>query len=415
MATLSQLINTPRRSLYTPFFHHRRPLLHSHETRHPLSLHQLRGISNTTEPQTRSRARRIIGRIFVYTGVFAIGSLAVITGFFIYDATTYLRDEGVEDIRVSERALYPRRGGPKNLPIADVFIDDSDSNDKLRQKDKPKLVILGTGWGSVSLLKSLDPGEYHVTVVSPENYFLFTPMLPSATVGTLGLRSLVEPIRLIVQRVRGHFLRAEAVDVEFADRLVEICQVDHEGKKQHFYLPYDKLVIAVGMLISFLVTTCDASDKADEKLGSKTNTHGVKGLEHCNFLKSIEDARNIKHKVLENLEIACLPTTSDEERRRLLSFVICGGGPTGVEFAAELCDMLNEDLSRSFPKLLRNEVSVHLIQSRSHILNTYDETLSLYAEVKTTPFAFNQSTLMLIYYNSNVLRMTRLTFSRTQE
>lgn len=113
-------------------------------------------------------------------------------------------------------------------------------------------------------------------------------------------------------------------------------------------------------------------------------------------MKSIEDARNIKHKVLENLEIACLPTTSDEERRRLLSFVICGGGPTGVEFAAELCDMLNEDLSRSFPRLLRNEVSVHLIQSRSHILNTYDETLSLYAEVKTSPFAYNQSTLMLI-------------------
>lgn len=84
---------------------------------------------------------------------------------------------------------------------------------------------------------------------------------------------------------------------------------------------------------------------------------------------------------MENLELACLPTTSDEERRRLLSFVVCGGGPTGVEFAAELFDMLNEDLMRSFPKILRNEISVHLIQSRSHILNTYDETLSRYAEV----------------------------------
>jgi NADH dehydrogenase len=70
------------------------------------------------------------------------------------------------------------------------------------QKHKPKLVILGTGWGSVALLKQLDVGEYHVTVVSPENHFLFTPMLPSATVGTLELRSLVEPIRQIVKRVR---------------------------------------------------------------------------------------------------------------------------------------------------------------------------------------------------------------------
>lgn len=116
--------------------------------------------------------------------------------------------------------------------------------------------------------------------------------------------------------------------------------------------------------------------------GSVTNPHGVQGLENCNFLKSIEDARNVRDKVLQNLEHACLPTTSDAERRRLLSFVICGGGPTGVEFAAELFDFLNEDLGRNFPKILRNEVSVHLIQSRGHILNTYDEALSKYAEEK---------------------------------
>ena len=92
---------------------------------------------------------------------------------------------------------------------------------------------------------------------------------------------------------------------------------------------------------------------------------------------------NVRGRILLNLERACLPTTSDEERRRLLSFVICGGGPTGVEFAAEIYDLLNEDLTRYFPKILRNEVSVHLIQSRGHILNTYDEALSIYAEVRT--------------------------------
>lgn len=87
------------------------------------------------------------------------------------------------------------------------------------------------------------------------------------------------------------------------------------------------------------------------------------------------------------MELACLPTTSDDERKRLLSFVVCGGGPTGVEFAAELFDLLNEDLLYSFPKILRNEISVHIIQSRSHILNTYDEALSRYAEVSPgSPF-----------------------------
>ena len=113
----------------------------------------------------------------------------------------------------------------------------------------------------------------------------------------------------------------------------------------------------------------------------------MKGLENCHFLKSIDDAREIRNKVLENLEFACLPTTSDAERRRLLSFVISGGGPTGVEFAAELFDMLNEDLLHSFPKILRNEISVHVIQSRGHILNTYDEALSKYAEAR---FAHDQ-------------------------
>ena len=140
---------------------------------------------------------------------------------------------------------------------------------------------------------------------------------------------------------------------------MEVAQTNAAGDKVHFYLPYDKIVIGVG---------------------ATTNPHGVKGLENCSFLKSIEDARLIKNKVLDNLELACLPTTSDEERRRLLSFVVSGGGPTGVEFAAELYDMLNEDLLKSFPRILRNEISVHVIQSRGHILNTYDEALSVYAE-----------------------------------
>lgn len=151
---------------------------------------------------------------------------------------------------MSELALNPRRGGPKNLPIAEVLVDDEDSEAHQALKDKPKLVILGTGWGSTALLKTLNPGDYHVTVVSPVNYFLFTPMLPSATVGTLGLKSLVEPARRIVQRVGGHFLKAQAEDVDFSSKLVEVSQVDANGERQHFYLPYDKLVIAVGMLCS---------------------------------------------------------------------------------------------------------------------------------------------------------------------
>lgn len=199
-----------------------------------------------TAPQKRSRFLSALYKTFTACGLFVIGSGALVLAFFIYDASTY-RHHSAADIPVSELALNPRRGGPKNLPIADVLVGDYDSESMLQQKDKPRLVILGTGWGSIALLKNLNPGDYHITVVSPTNYFLFTPMLPSATVGTLGLLSLVDPIRRIIERVHGHFLRAEATDIDFSHKLVEVSQIDHEGNRRNFYLPYDKVVIGVGM------------------------------------------------------------------------------------------------------------------------------------------------------------------------
>ncbi|KAI8942382.1 hypothetical protein NX059_000457 [Plenodomus lindquistii] len=320
-----------------------------------------RSISTKPLPVTKSRVARLAYRTAAVLGSFVVVSGVLVVAFFVYDAYTYNDDPIATDIPVSELALNPRRGGPKNLPIADHFVDDDDCPENKQVKHKPKLVILGTGWGSVALLKQLNQDDYHVTVISPSNTFLFTPMLPSATVGTLELRSLVEPVRKIVRRVRGHFLNAQAEDVEFSAKLIECSAVDAKGVEQRFYVPYDKLVVGVG---------------------SVSNSHGVKGLEYCHFLKDISDARRIRNQVVRNLENACLPTTSDEERRRLLSFVVCGGGPTGVEFAAELYDMLNEDLCKLYPRLLRNEISVHVIQSRSHILNTYDEALSQYAETR---------------------------------
>lgn len=324
------------------------------------TLQSIRLASSIPSPPTQhGRIARYTYKALASLGLFILISGGLVVGFFVYDASTYRDAPDSAELSVSEMALNPRRGGPKNLPIVEYFVDDEEDEQMVGQKHKPKLVILGTGWGSVALLKSLNPGEYHVTVVSPSNHFLFTPMLPSATVGTLELRSLVEPVRKIVKRVKGHFLKSAAVDVDFSEKLLEMESVGPDGEKQRYYLPYDKLVIGVG---------------------STTNPHGVQGLEHCHFLKDISDARRIRNAVINNLETACLPTTPDEERRRLLSFVVSGGGPTGVEFAAELYDMLNEDLNRYYPRLLRNEISVHVIQSRGHILNTYDEALSKYAE-----------------------------------
>ncbi|KAH7192707.1 uncharacterized protein B0J16DRAFT_394694 [Fusarium flagelliforme] len=331
----------------------------SRATRQLPSQFFVRNLSGKPLPQGKSRLLNFCYRAAAWVGI-SISVLGVgVIGFFIYDASTYFEHPNQSDIDVSKIALQPRSGGSKNLPIAEVYIDDDDTEEHRRLKDKPRLVILGGGWGGVALLKELNPDDYHVTVISPTNYFLFTPMLPSATVGTLELRSLVEPIRRILSRVNGHFIRAKAEDVDFSHKMVEVSQTDASGKDIRFYVPYDKLVVAVG---------------------STTNPHGVKGLENAFFLKDINDARKIRNQVIQNFELANLPTCPDEERKRLLSFCVSGGGPTGVEFAAELFDLLNEDLTRHFPRLLRNEISVHLIQSRSHILNTYDETVSRYAE-----------------------------------
>ncbi|RYC56526.1 hypothetical protein CHU98_g9686 [Xylaria longipes] len=278
----------------------------------------VRALSGRPLPQRRSAFLNFTYRSAAILGT-GVGFVAVLfTAFFLYDATTYKESATFGDCHVSEAALNPPRGGPKNLPIIKALLDDDESEQAQEKKQKPRLVILGSGWGSVALLKQLNPDDYHVTVISPKNYFLFTPMLPSATVGTLEFRSLVEPIRRVLSRVRGHYLRGTAEDVEFSHKLVEVSQVNAQGEEVRFYVPYDKLVIGVG---------------------SVSNSHGVKGLENCHFLKDINDARQIRNQVMRNVELACLPTTSDSERRRLLSFV-----------------------------------------SRSHILNTYDEALAKYAE-----------------------------------
>jgi NADH dehydrogenase len=188
------------------------------------------------ESRSPRRSSWLLGALYKTAAWMGISITVIgvgVIGFFIFDASTYKEHATQSDINVSELALQPRRGGPKNLPIAEVFIGDSDP-ERAKDGGKPRLVILGSGWGSVALLKELNPDDYHVTVISPTNYFLFTPMLPSATVGTLEMRSLVEPIRRIISRVHGHFIRAKAEDVEFSHKLVEVSQLDARGEEVRF-------------------------------------------------------------------------------------------------------------------------------------------------------------------------------------
>lgn len=236
---------------------------------------------------------------------------------------------------------------------------------KQKEPQKKRVVVLGTGWAGTSFLKDLDISSYDVKVVSPRNYFAFTPLLPSVTCGTVEARSIVEPIRNIIKKRNGEiqYWEAECVKIDAANKKIRCRSVIDNSLvgNEEFLVDYDYLVIAMGAQVNTF------------------NTPGVN--EHCHFLKEIEDAQKIRRSVIDCFERAVLPDLSDEERRRNLHFVIVGGGPTGVEFAAELHDFILEDLVKLYP-MVKDLVKITVIQSGDHILNMFDERISSFAERK---------------------------------
>ncbi|KAH6780578.1 dehydrogenase B4 [Perilla frutescens var. hirtella] len=230
---------------------------------------------------------------------------------------------------------------------------------------KKKVVVLGTGWAGTSFLKGLKDPSYEVQVVSPRNYFAFTPLLPSVTNGTVEARSIVEPIRNIVRKKNFdvQFREAECYKIDTQNKKVH-CRSNQEnnlGGTEEFTVDYDYLVIA---------------------MGARSNTFNTPGVvEHTHFLKEIEDAQRIRKTVIDCFERASLPSISEEERKRILHFVVVGGGPTGVEFAAELHDFVIEDLAKLYPNL-KNYVTITLLEAGDHILNMFDKRITQFAEDK---------------------------------
>ncbi len=218
--------------------------------------------------------------------------------------------------------------------------------------EKPRLVVLGTGFAAFSLLKSLSHRSFDTTVISPRNHFLFTPLLPSTTVGTLEFRSIIEPIRRATPHVRYYQARCTSVDVN-----TRTITCNSEPDESSFTVPYEDLIIAVGAV---------------------NNTYRIPGVEqHALFLKELADARAIRQRIIDCFERASQPSVSDDVRKRLLHFVVVGGGPTGVEFAAEMYDFVHEDLTKPFRDLMPY-VQIILLEAGTSILSTFDAILRDY-------------------------------------
>lgn len=227
---------------------------------------------------------------------------------------------------------------------------------------KKNLVILGSGWGAVSLLKNLDTENYNVIVISPRNYFLFTPLLPSCTTGFVEHRSIMEPIRSILRHKKGvvKFYEAEATKIDAERKIIHIDDnSDVQGASNKTEVHYDQLVVSVG---------------------AENATFGIPGVkEHSCFLKEISDAQQIRKKIMDCVETATFKDQSPEEIKRLLSIIVVGGGPTGVEFAGELQDFFDQDIKKWVPEISEN-FKVTLIEALPNVLPMFSKQLIDYTE-----------------------------------
>lgn len=227
---------------------------------------------------------------------------------------------------------------------------------------KKTLVVLGTGWGSVSLLKKLDTENYNVIVISPRNYFLFTPLLPSCTVGTIEHRSIMEPIRNFLRHKKASvtYYEAEATKIDYANKIVHISDdSDIKGDSHKNQVAFDMLVVGVG---------------------AENATFGIPGVrENGLFLKEVGDAQRIRNRIMDCCETATFKDQSEEEKKRLLHMVVVGGGPTGVEFAGELQDFFHSDLKKWLPEI-QNNFKVTLIEALPNVLPMFSKQLIDYTE-----------------------------------
>jgi len=218
---------------------------------------------------------------------------------------------------------------------------------------KEELVVLGTGWGAAAFLKNIDTDKYHVTVISPRNYFVFTPMLAGASVGTVDFKSITEPIREINSKVR--YLEAAATEIDPKTNTISCISIVCEGNScetEMFDVNYDRLLFSVG---------------------AQTTTFGTPGVEeYCNYLKQVGDAQQIKNAIVNCFESAGLPNLTDEDKQKELTFVIVGAGPTGIEFAAELLDFIEEDGRRYYKDLLPF-VRIKIVEAAPSILRPFED------------------------------------------
>ena len=217
-------------------------------------------------------------------------------------------------------------------------------------QQRPKVVIVGAGFGGLEAAKALARAPVDVTIVDRENHHCFQPLLYQVATAALSPAEVAWPIRHILRRQKNAtVLMAEVIGVDTAGRRVLIGSAA---------IPYDTLIIATGATHSYF--------------GHDAWATFAPGL------KRIEDATRIRRRILLAFEQAEL-TDDEAERRRLLTFVIVGGGATGVEMAGAIAEIARHTIANDFRRIDPRSACIILVEAGPRVLSTLPEKLSNYA------------------------------------
>src|SRR5271167_4847551 len=220
-------------------------------------------------------------------------------------------------------------------------------------ESKHRVVILGGGFGGLYAAKALKGAPVQVTLLDRRNFHLFQPLLYQVATGSLSPGEIAAPLRGVLSRQKNtQVLLGEAADIDPDAKRVIL----RDGAA----FPYDSLIVATG---------------------SKTSYYGKdEWREWAPSLKSIEEATAIRHKILYAFECAERSTT-EEEARAWLTFVIVGAGATGMELSGALAEIANETLKNDFRRINPREARIILMEGGPRVLAAFPEDLSAKAEM----------------------------------
>lgn len=240
------------------------------------------------------------------------------------------------------------------------------------------IVIIGGGFAGLNLAKELDKNKFRVTILDKNNFHSFPPLFYQIASSGLEPSSISFPFRREMRHLRN-------TNYHFGE-VLEIDSKNSTVRTQFETIKYDQLVIASGTTNNFF---------NQPELKEKVHT-----------LKSTAEAIRLRNEILDRLERACI-TTDRERRRQLLSFVVVGGGPSGVEVAGALGEMKRYILNKEYPEIDIDDVRVILIEGTDRFLRTMSERASHDAKVYLGHLMIEtRLNCMMKSYENNVLHLS---------